>query len=67
MRAQPEVVKRAFLRSEDEEIEEVMTTKFFFSSMGKTSFNPRVIAEEVLDKVFFLNNLNNCRKSVLVV
>ena len=53
MRAQPEVVKRAFLRSEDEEVEEVMTTKFFFSSMGKTSFNPRVIAEEVLDKVFF--------------
>ena len=51
--AQPEMVKRAFLRSEDEEIEEVMTTIFFFSLMGKTSFNPRVIAEEVLDKVFF--------------
>ena len=53
MRAQPEMVKRAFLRSEDEEIEEVMTTIFFFSSMGKASFNPRVIAEDVLDKVFF--------------
>ena len=34
MRAQPEMVKRAFLRSEDEEIEEVMTTIFFFSSIS---------------------------------
>ena len=58
MWAQPEVVKGAFLRSKDVEIEEVMTTIFFFSSMGNASFNPRVIEEAVLYKVF--KNFNSC-------